>query len=267
MNNSAKTTLSISRLSAFQDNYLWLIDNGEKAIAIDPGDAAVINKKLQDDNLKLCCILITHHHQDHTGGLKHLIDEWNPEIIGPMSKNIPEIKVTVRDGEVFNQMGITFEVIEVPGHTLDHIAYFISNNEEIDDPLLFCGDTLFAGGCGRVFEGTYSQMRKSLEKIRKLPRNTKIFCAHEYTEKNLSFAINVDPNNELLIERLKTVKEKRKTNQPTVPSYLYEEISTNPFLRYDESDIIKSAQFISKNTDTDPDMIFGIIRKWKDNFI
>ena len=184
-----------------------------------------------------------------------------------MSKNIPEIKVTVRDGEVFNQMGITFEVIEVPGHTLDHIAYFISNNEEIDDPLLFCGDTLFAGGCGRVFEGTYSQMRKSLEKIRKLPRNTKIFCAHEYTEKNLSFAINVDPNNELLIERLKTVKEKRKTNQPTVPSYLYEEISTNPFLRYDESDIIKSAQFISKNTETDPDMIFGIIRKWKDNFI
>ena len=218
MNSSDQNTLSISRLSAFQDNYLWLIDNGEKAIAIDPGDAAVINKKLKDNNLKLCCILITHHHQDHTGG-KTLIDEWSPEVIGPKSKNIPEIKVTVKDGEIFNQMGITFEVIEVPGHTLDHIAYFISSNEEIDGPLLFCGDTLFAGGCGRVFEGTYSQMRKSLAKIRKLPSSTKIFCAHEYTEKNLNFAINVDPNNELLIERLKTVKEKRK--KPTNGTLLF----------------------------------------------
>lgn len=261
-----KPIINVSRLPAFKDNYLWLIDNEKKAIVVDPGDPKVINEKLKINNLSLDCILITHHHLDHTGGLKTLIEQHNPIVIGPKSKYIPEIKKEVKHGEIFKILGITFEVIEVPGHTLDHIAYFASETETTKEPFLFCGDTLFAGGCGRVFEGTFSQMRESLEKIRSLPKNTKIYCAHEYTENNLNFAINVEPNNIDLKKRLELVIDKRKKNKPTVPSYLYEEILTNPFLRYDKIDIIKNAQDYSKTTDSHPDIVFGIIREWKDNF-
>lgn len=266
MNTVSTLPYSVSRLPAFNDNYLWLIDDGCRAMTVDPGDAEVVKNALIERGLQLDYILTTHHHGDHTGGVSELQAAFDAKVIGPDSPNIPQVTQAVDDGQMIELMGITFTVIAVPGHTLDHIAYFAATPNPLGQPILFCGDTLFAGGCGRVFEGSYAQMRHSLEKIKALPQDTRIHCAHEYTQANLNFAKVVEPDNLALAQRVKTVSQQRASNIPTVPSLLADELATNPFLRYDKTAVIAAASKRLNKKNLISDEVFAAIREWKDNF-
>ena len=268
---TTKTTNStsefcITRIPAFSDNYLWLIDNGVSAIAIDPGDAQPIIAELAAKQLRLDYILTTHHHADHIGGVAELQKRFNVQVIGPDSSHIPQVTRTVTDGEQIELLGLVIDVIAVPGHTLDHMAYFIANPNPLNGPQLFCGDTLFAGGCGRLFEGSPAQMRHSLSKLKQLPNETRIHCAHEYTQANLNFALAVEPNNADLIQRITSVNLLRKNHQATVPCELAEELATNPFLRYDKPSVIAAAANRLQQSSLSADEVFATIRQWKDNF-
>lgn len=256
--------LNIHAIPAFSDNYLWLFHNegSRDAFVVDPGDAEVIEAALQKLDLDLAGILLTHHHWDHTGGVEALSKSRNIPIYGPASPNIPQVTHTLREGDLLKLGPNTqFKVLEVAGHTLDHIAYHDPDNET-----LFCGDTLFAGGCGRMFEGNPEQMQSSLAKLAKLPPNTKVYCAHEYTQSNLAFAHAVEPENAQLNLRVKNVASARQANQRTVPSTIADELETNPFLRWDSSAVIESAQKQAGRPLTSPADIFAALRGWKDNF-
>lgn len=253
--------IKIEPIKAFSDNYIWLLSTNEGSVIIDPGDFSPVSKYTKELGIDIDGVLITHHHFDHTGGIKDLLLQNNIPIFGPKN-NINEINKVVGDGDKINFIGLEFVVIEVPGHTLDHIAYFCENNGE---PFLFCGDTLFAGGCGRVFEGTFDQMFSSLEKIKKLPPNTKIYCAHEYTQQNLKFALEVEPNNESLLTRYKETKELRLRDEITLPSTISLELKTNPFLRCNEKTIHESILNKYNISGNDP-QIFKAVRTWKDSF-
>ena len=253
--------INIEPIKAFSDNYIWLVTTNEGSIVIDPGESHNILSYLDDNQLKLEAILITHHHFDHTGGIKDIKSLYPVEVYGPCNSE-DTITKNLTEGDIINVIGIEFEIIEIPGHTLDHIAFYSRNN---DEPILFCGDTLFAGGCGRVFEGTYEQMFDSLVKLKKLPNNTKIFCGHEYTESNLKFAKDVEPLNENINSRYNEVVNLRKQSIPTIPSTLYTELKTNPFLRTDEKTLqnIITERFDIENDDKE---IFKALRQWKDNY-
>lgn len=192
--------IKIKAIKAFTDNYIWLVTTNEGSLVIDPGESKPVIDYLKNEDIFLDNILITHHHFDHTGGLSGLIKHnKNISVIGP-NNHIEEIKTRVKGDDCINVIGLEFIVISVPGHTLDHIAFYCENG---GDPILFCGDTMFAGGCGRIFEGTYDQMYKSLMKLKNLPSNTKVYCAHEYTEQNLNFANCVEPLNKDIVLDLK----------------------------------------------------------------
>ena len=254
--------INIEPIKAFDDNYIWLMTTNEGSIVIDPGESKNLLKAIEKKNIKLDAILITHHHYDHTGGIEELMMKYpNLKVYGP-NNNIDLIKSRLRDGELLNIIGIDFEVIEIPGHTLDHIAYYANIN---NSPILFCGDTLFAGGCGRVFEGTFDQMYESLMKLKKLPQNTKIYCGHEYTINNLQFAKAVEPDNIDLITRYNDALNLRKNNIPTLPSTLSIELKTNPFLRCEKNNVQKiiSEKFKTGHSEKE---IFSALRQWKDNF-
>ena len=182
--------LSVEPIKAYTDNYIWLVSTNEGSIVVDPGESKEILNLIDANEIDLKGVLITHHHYDHTNGLLDLTNKMNLEVYGP--EKIEGINNIVNESDKFSLIGINFEVIEIPGHTLDHLAFYSSNNE---DPILFCGDTLFAGGCGRVFEGTFEQMFKSLKRIAKYPKETQVFCGHEYTLSNLKFALEVDKDN------------------------------------------------------------------------
>tara|TARA_A200000113_G_scaffold185443_1_gene172295 strand:- start:232 stop:948 length:717 start_codon:yes stop_codon:yes gene_type:complete len=234
----------------------------EGSIVVDPGENINLLKVIEKKNIKLDAILITHHHYDHTGGIEELLIKYpNLKVYGP-NNNVDLIKSRLVDGELLNVIGIDFEVIEIPGHTLDHIAYYanISNS-----PILFCGDTLFAGGCGRVFEGTFDQMYESLMKLKKLPQNTRIYCGHEYTINNLQFAKAVEPDNIDLIARYNDALDLRKNNIPTPPSTLSIELKTNPFLRAEKNNVQKIISHKFKTGFSEKE-IFRSLRQWKDNF-
>jgi len=256
----------ISAVPAFNDNYLWLIDNQEQAFVVDPGDAKPIQNALAELNLKLTGILVTHHHADHTGGVDELVRQYQVPVYGPRSVNIPQVSEPVEHHSAVSILGLNATVIAVPGHTLDHIAYFIDTPNPLEQPLLFCGDTLFAGGCGRVFEGTYAQMCDSLSLLLKLPEATRIFCAHEYTTANLAFAQAVEPENQALQQRVSEVAKLRRENMPTVPSTLREELETNPFLRFSQSAVINAAVKRDQLDTINNENVFESIRRWKDNF-
>jgi hydroxyacylglutathione hydrolase len=254
--------INIEPIKAFDDNYIWLMTTNEGSIVIDPGESINLLKVIEQKNIKLDAILITHHHYDHTGGIEQLLIKYpSLEVYGP-NNDICSIKSRLLDGELLNVIGIDFEIIEIPGHTLDHIAYYANIN---DSPILFCGDTLFGGGCGRVFEGTFEQMYESLMKLKKLPKNTRIYCGHEYTSDNLKFAKAVEPDNIDLITRYNDVLNLRKNNIPTLPSTLLIELKTNPFLRTEKNNVQK---IISKKFKTgfSEKEIFSALRQWKDNF-
>ena len=256
--------LTVSPIPAFNDNYIWLITRAgsSDAFVVDPGDGQVVADTLTERGLTLTGILVTHHHFDHVGGLAQLREAYAPVVYGPDNPGIQGIDVTVAAGDRVKVLGQTFSVLAVPGHTLDHIAY-VSDG---DAPLLFCGDTLFAGGCGRVFEGTPEMMHHSLSTLAALPGDTRIFCAHEYTLANLAFASAVEPDNADLAQRVKTATDMRAAGEPTVPSTLALELATNPFLRCQEPELLASLRRQGRLDADHGAGVFAAVRGWKDNF-
>ena len=252
--------LSVEPIKAYIDNYIWLVSTNEGSIVVDPGESKEILNLIDSNKIDLKGVLITHHHYDHTNGLLDLTNKMNLEVYGP--KKIEGINNIVKESDKFSLIGIDFEVIEIPGHTLDHLAFYSSNNK---DPILFCGDTLFAGGCGRVFEGTFEQMFKSLKKISNYPKETKIYCGHEYTLSNLKFALEVDENNKQLKDEYINVKKLISSDIPSLPTNLNKELKVNPFLRCNEINI--KNKVTDKFDIIDDELeIFTALRKWKDNF-
>ena len=253
--------LSVEPIKAFTDNYIWLVSTNEGSIVIDPGESKSIQKLIDNKTIDLKGILITHHHYDHTNGLSELVKKNELEVYGP-ANNIDGINHRLNDKDKISIIGIDFDVISIPGHTLDHIGFYSAN---ASNPILFCGDTLFAGGCGRIFEGTYEQMFNALKKITKLPTNTNIYCGHEYTLSNLKFALEADDTNKELIEEFKKVENKINSNIPSLPTTLDKELKVNPFLRCDNINIQNKIieKFKVSNSELE---VFTALRKWKDNF-
>ena len=253
--------LSVKPIKAYQDNYIWLVSTNEGSIVVDPGESKKILNLIDNNEIDLKGVLITHHHFDHTNGLSDLLNKRGLEVYGPKN-NVNGINNIVKNNDKFTVIGIDFEVIEIPGHTLDHIAFYSFNSGE---PILFCGDTLFSGGCGRVFEGTFDQMFIALKKISKYPKETKIFCGHEYTLSNLKFALAVDENNEDLIKEYDNIKNIVDSGNSSLPTILEKELKINPFLRCDNHHI--KNKIVSKfNTSDDELEVFCALRQWKDNF-
>ncbi|PRC91086.1 hydroxyacylglutathione hydrolase [Solimicrobium silvestre] len=262
------TNIHIQQIPAFDDNYFWLIHNDQNAIIVDPGDAAPVLAYLNQHQLTLSAILITHHHADHIGGVDELLSHAAVPVYGPLadqqSGRISTITQGCQQGETLflKELNLHFDVLEVPGHTSTHIAYYCAALSS-----LFCGDTLFAGGCGRLFEGTPAQMVASLRKISALPANTNVYCAHEYTLSNLRFALAVEPNNAALQNRFKLANVARENGLSTVPSQLNLELQTNPFLRSSSPEIIHTLQNKQKLSDvTDEVTVFAAVREWKNTF-
>jgi hydroxyacylglutathione hydrolase len=263
---SVKPTLQVSAIPAFTDNYFWLIHDDQHTAVVDPGDAAPVLAALKAKNLQLDAILLTHHHADHAGGVSELINHWNIPVYGPAKEKIAGVThpLSENDSVNFAQLGLTLHVLDVPGHTAGHIAYVEQNQH-----WLFCGDTLFAGGCGRLFEGTAEQMTQSLAKFSALADDYKVYCAHEYTASNLRFAVAVDPNNAALSARFQQVQMARERGESTVPSTLGEEKHTNPFLRYDQPAIIQTLRDTGKLSHAEPVAsvaAFAALREWKNSF-
>ena len=254
--------IKIHPIEAFNDNYIWLITTNTGSIVFDPGESSNLLNYLNKNMLDLKAILITHHHFDHTGGIDDILSKNKSTTVYGPNNNINSITNRLQGGDQIKEIGIDFEVIEIPGHTLDHIAYFSENH---GDPILFCGDTLFAGGCGRVFEGTFSQMHESLGKLKNLPKNTKIYCGHEYTLSNLEFAKEVEPFNEIINKRYNEVSKLRNKGIPTLPTTLSIELQSNPFLRTDIQEV-QNRVFDKFKTNKNEQDVFKAIRQWKDNF-
>ena len=254
--------IKIESIEAFTDNYIWLVTTNEGSIVIDPGESSKTINFIKDNQLNLKAILITHHHFDHTGGINEILSHFPVDVFGPFDNGIENINKKLKDGDKINTIGIEFEIIEIPGHTLDHIAFYSENN---GSPILFCGDTLFAGGCGRVFEGTFDQMYESLNKLKILPDNTSVYCGHEYTLSNLIFAIEAEPFNQNTLSRYNEVLKLREKGSPSIPSLLSTELKTNPFLRSDVKEVQENIS-IKFKTAKEPKEIFKALRSWKDNF-
>lgn len=227
----------IVALPALADNYIWLLCGNARAVAVDPGDAGVVERALADRGLALDGILLTHHHADHTAGVPDLVRAHGCRVFGPARASVAAVTDGLDDGDTVTALGQALQVIAVPGHTADHLAYWCPPVHA-----LFCGDTLFAAGCGRLFEGSPEQMWASLRKLALLPPDTRVYCAHEYTAANLRFARRVDPDNRALAVRTARVEALRATGRPSLPSTLAEEIATNPFLRCGEPAMTARAQ-------------------------
>lgn len=253
--------LEIHTIPAFQDNYFWLVHaaGSKDAWVVDPGAADPVDAALAEHGLGLAGIVVTHHHSDHTGGVSQLAERHGATVIGPVSERFAAVDRTLTDGDTVEIAGATFTVLTVPGHTLDHIAYH-STAEQV----LFCGDTLFAGGCGRVFEGTPAQMQASLARLAALPPETRVYCAHEYTLANLAFARRVEPANSDLEAREATARALRDAGTPTVPSTIGLELATNPFLRWDDPGVRSAAAERRGEEPEGPAEVFAEIRRWKD---
>jgi hydroxyacylglutathione hydrolase len=256
-------------IRAFKDNYIWLILDAtqRRAALVDPGDGGAADQALRDLGLQLSDILVTHHHADHVGGLELLKAAWPGVCVhGPDNPKITGIDHRVQPGAplALPALGLTLEVIGVPGHTLDHLAYGATRHGDDPRPLLFCGDTLFAGGCGRLFEGTAVQMHASLRALAGWPAQTLIYCAHEYTASNLKFALRVEPDNAELQARAERVARARALDEATVPSTLADEWRTNPFLRVAERSVQSAAGAWSGQSMADPIKCLATVRAWKD---
>ncbi len=221
--------LQIIPIPAFDDNYIWLMQQGSTALVVDPGDASPVLTMLNQHQLTLSTILITHHHSDHIDGVQHLLAHYpKARVFAPKLEHYVFNHTAVSEGDLIHALKVVFKVLEVPGHTLGHVAYFVQN---VEAPILFCGDTLFGAGCGRLFEGTPAQMLSSLKKICQCSADTKIFCTHEYTLKNIAFALTLEPNNAQLLSRKIETDRLLTSKQPSLPSTLALELATNPFLR------------------------------------
>lgn len=254
-------SLQVTPVPAFNDNYLWLLHNESHAAVVDPGDAEAIESALARMGLELAAILITHHHGDHVGGLSTLAGHWEVPVYGPRSEGIAGITHPVGQGDSVHiaPLSARLDVMEVPGHTRGHIAY-------AGDGRVFCGDTLFACGCGRLFEGTPQQMHASLAALAALPGDTAVYCAHEYTLANIRFAQAVEPGNAALAERAARDAATRERKQPTLPTTIALERATNPFLRCAEPTVQAQAARHAGRPLPDPVEVFAVLREWKNNF-
>jgi len=245
-------------IPAFKDNYIWLLVRDGRAAVVDPGDPLPVTERLEALGLRLETILITHHHADHQGGVAALVERWQAEVFGPGNESITGCNRPLSGGETIMVLDQSVRVLPVPGHTQGHLAYYVPG-------ALFCGDTLFGAGCGRLFEGTPAQMSASLSRIAELPDDTKIYCAHEYTEANLRFALAVEPENKALLDRVRRVAALRSASLPSIPSTLAEEKASNPFLRCSLPAVIAAADEHGA-TGHSPVAVFTAIRQWRNGF-
>lgn len=257
--------LTITPIAAFQDNYIWSLtqQDSDTLVVVDPGDADVVLDFARSSQKQLTSILVTHHHWDHTDGIAALKQQWpDAKVIGPgyESKKIQGLTHSVQDGDIIHlaEFDVTFEVLHLPGHTLGHIAYYQQTTDS--NPLLFCGDTLFSAGCGRLFEGSASQMHQSLQRLASLPDNTQVYCTHEYTLANLAFARAVEPGNQAVIDQLAKCQQLRNNQLPTLPSNLATEKAINPFLRCHLPDLQR------KYANNSAVAVFTALRADKDQF-
>lgn len=257
-------SIDVHAIPIFKDNYVWLVINpiNKKVIAIDPGDSEPVLDYLQSNQMELEAIFITHHHWDHTQGISALKKKYNAVVYGPKNKQIDGLTHMVEEGDTIriSSFNASFEILKIPGHTLDHIAYILPG-------LVFCGDTLFSAGCGRLFEGTPKQMYQSLQKIMSLPDETQVLCAHEYTLQNLTFAQIVEPNNKQIQTKIRYVIELRQGNNSTLPAVLKEEKKINPFLRCHVKEVVDSVEGWVGFKLEDPVQVFKYLREWKDGFV
>ncbi len=254
--------MTLLPLPAFDDNYIWMLHDGHQALVVDPGDAQPVLQALQARHLQLQAILVTHHHADHVGGVAELRAATGATVHGPAGEDMPEPLQRYSEGGVLDLLGLRFEVLDVPGHTAGHIAWYCPDADGA--PVLFCGDTLFSGGCGRLFEGTPAQMLASLDKLAALPGSTRVCCAHEYTLSNLRFARAVEPGNAALQQYVQHCEGLRARQQPTLPSTLAVERDINPFLRTREPAVLQAVQ--PRTQARDEAGIFAALRLWKNDF-
>ncbi len=256
--------MNLIPLPAFSDNYIWLLQHQGHALVVDPGDSLPVTNWLLENNHRLDCILVTHHHGDHTGGVAQLQQEWGAKVYGPANEKLPFEFQALKQGHQFSWHDLDFQTLDVPGHTAGHIAYFAK--PEGQDPLLFCGDTLFSGGCGRLFEGTAAQMLASLDRLAALPSASRVCCAHEYTLSNLKFARAVEPDNVQLQDHALHCQNLRAQNRPTLPAHLGKELEINPFLRTRAPQVICAVKnFAPQVSDNEAD-IFAQLRIWKNDY-
>ena len=253
--------VNIHAVPAFRDNYIWVLENGREAAVVDPGDAAPVEDFLARRSLKLAAVLATHHHADHVGGLPALKTRWRCPTYGPARESIADLDQRLAEGDRFTVPGVgtELETLDIPGHTAGHIAL-------VGGGMVFCGDTLFAVGCGRLFEGTPPQMVGSLAKLARLPGATRVYCGHEYTLANIRFAEAVEPGNARLAERKARESAKRDGGEPTLPSTIADELATNPFLRCREPEVVASAERHAGRRLAGEVEVFAAIREWKNAF-
>lgn len=264
-NNEARNSkpTQLHPIPAFKDNYLWLLSQQGRATVIDPGDAEPVKRYLHKHQLTLDTILITHHHRDHVGGVAELKALGDVTVYGPMGEDIPHCDIRLKQDDVIqlDTLDLELTVLDIPGHTAGHIAYFGYLDHE--QPIVFCGDTLFGAGCGRLFEGTPGQMVDSLAKLTALPLETLVCCAHEYTVANIDWALQVEPNNTALQERSQSARLLRAKNRPTLPSTIGLELETNPFLRTLQPEVAASAEKWAGTPLASAIDVFASLREWK----
>jgi hydroxyacylglutathione hydrolase len=258
--------MNLIALPALTDNYIWILHDGQRAIVVDPGDAAPVLGALTSMKLALMGILVTHHHPDHVAGLKGLRSVLQGPIFGPADEVVPVAYTPVSEGNRLDLLDMGWTVLDVPGHTSGHVAYVSDVPGLVDEgPILFCGDTLFSAGCGRLFEGTPSQMHHSLQRLAQLPGNTRVCCAHEYTLANLEFARAVEPQNSAAEAHRKWSLAQRALKLPTLPTTIACELAINPFLRCSEPDVIERALQHGAVSNESLD-VFTALRLWKNRF-
>lgn len=257
--------LNIIPIPAFKDNYIWMLHNQRHAVAVDPGDAMPVRAWLDAHGIKLAAILCTHHHSDHSGGICELVEVYNVPAYGPRHENIPCIGHAVGEGDIVHikELDTMLDVLDIPGHTRGHVAYQFS---VLGVYGLFCGDTLFGCGCGRIFDGTPAQMMHSLQRLAHLPDNTQVYCAHEYTEANIRFALACEPGNAKLKQRAADARALCADGQPTLPSTIGLEKATNPFLRCSQPEIVRAAQDNGLALPCYELDVFAALREWKNHF-
>lgn len=258
-----QTHLQIQAIPAFNDNYIWLVHDGRQAVVVDPGDAAPVIATLDALHLTLSAIVLTHHHGDHVGGVNTLLQHWQVPVLGPAHDNIACVTQPLSGGQVVQagDLPLQLTVIDTPGHTAGHICLYAAAQG-----WLFCGDTLFSAGCGRLFEGTPAQMLSSLQQLMSLPPDTLVFCAHEYTLSNLRFALAADPDNPAVQQRYQEVQALREQGKSSIPVSLETERNTNPFLRFADPAIIRHLRGTGRLTKTGDVATFAALRQWKDTF-